>query len=292
MKCICCCADKIIDEPSGLKSYYKCLSCGFVFTVATDQEHLREGLVHHYEKVDPHERIAESKKSFFRSVIDYISCQPGTMEKMILDVGCGFGYFLELAAAKGWQPFGVEIAHEAVLAARGKFGDENIFQGTLRQAQYPANFFDVITLWDVLVFVENPFTELEECFRVMKEGGILGIRVRNISFQMAAYRTYSFLKRIVSKLDIKPPYVFHKYSFGCKSIHRLIRRTGFNQIRVINSPLSKADPYEHCGSAQLAQAAKLAIEIISRSIFSLSRGKLVAGPSILVWAQKPYSLKA
>jgi 2-polyprenyl-3-methyl-5-hydroxy-6-metoxy-1,4-benzoquinol methylase len=289
MECICCCSEEIISKPWGLKRYYRCLSCNFVFTIVTDEGHLREGLAHHYEKVDPHERIAESKEPFFNTVIDYFSCHQITSEKMILDVGCGFGYFLELAAIKGWQPFGVEIAHEAVLAARRKFGDESIFQGTLRQAKYPANFFDVITLWDVLVFVENPFMELKECFRVMKEGGILGIRVRNLSFQLAAYKTYIYLNKIVSKLGMKAPYVFHKYSFGNKSIYQLIQRAGFKKIRVVNSPLSKADPYGHFGSATLAQAGKLAIEIISRSVFSLSRGKLVVGPSLLVWAQKPYS---
>jgi 2-polyprenyl-3-methyl-5-hydroxy-6-metoxy-1,4-benzoquinol methylase len=254
-----------------------------------DTDRLHEGLVHHYEKVDPHERIAESKESFFSSAIDYISYHHGTSGKMILDIGCGFGYFLELAARKGWQTFGVEIAHDAVQAARGKFGDGNIFQGTLRQAKYPANLFDVISLWDVLVFVENPFEELKECYRIMKAGGVLGIRVRNVFFQMAAYRTYSYLNRIVSKLGMKTPYVFHKYSFGSKSIYQLIRRTGFRNIRVINSPLSRADPYGHFGSAKLAQAAKFAIELISRFVFFLSAGNLVIGPSLLVWAQKPYS---
>jgi 2-polyprenyl-3-methyl-5-hydroxy-6-metoxy-1,4-benzoquinol methylase len=291
MECICCCSDNTIYEPSGLKGYYKCLSCNFVFTVVKDAGNLHEGLVHHYEKVDPHERIAESKESFFSSVIDHILYHHETSEKLILDVGCGFGYFLELAAKKGWQTFGVEIAHDAVLAAKEKFGNENILQGTLRRAEYPANLFDVITLWDVLVFVENPFAELKECFRVMKEGGILGIRVRNVFFQMAAYRIYSYLSRIVSKLGMKAPYVFHTYSFGSKSIYQLLRRSGFKRIQVVNSPLSKADPYGHFRSAKLAQAAKFAIELISRFVFFLSRGNLVIGPSLLVWAQKPYSHK-
>ena len=89
MECICCCSNKIIYEPSGLEGYYRCLSCKFVFTVVKDTGRLREGLVHHYEKVDPHERIAESKESFFSSAIDYISYHHGTSGKMILDIGCG-----------------------------------------------------------------------------------------------------------------------------------------------------------------------------------------------------------
>jgi 2-polyprenyl-3-methyl-5-hydroxy-6-metoxy-1,4-benzoquinol methylase len=291
MECICCCSNKIINEPFGLKGYYKCLSCNFVFTVVTDAGNLHEGLVHHYEKVDPHERIAESKEFFFSLVIDYLSHHHGGSEKLMLDVGCGFGYFLELAEKKEGQTFGVEIAHDAVQAARGKFGDENIFQGTLRQAQHPSDFFDAITLWDVLVFVENPFAELEECFRIMKAGGILGIRVRNVFFQVAAYRIYSYFNKIVSKLGMKTPYVFHTYSFGSKSIYQLLRRAGFQKIRIVNSPLSKADPYGHLRSARLAQAAKFAIKLISRFVFFLSRGNLVIGPSLLVWAQKPYSHK-
>lgn len=157
--------------------------------------------------------MAASKQSFSRSTLDYLSSQIATKKRAILDVGCGFGYFLEMALRNDWNAFGVKIADTAVLGTRKRVGEKNIFHGSLREAGYADNTFDTLTIWDVLVMVENPFEELRECYRIMKEKGKIGIRVRNVTFQRMVYRLYSLFSNLGLRLNIKKPYVFHRYNF-------------------------------------------------------------------------------
>jgi 2-polyprenyl-3-methyl-5-hydroxy-6-metoxy-1,4-benzoquinol methylase len=143
-------------------------------------------------------------------------------KKSILDVGCGFGYFLELAGRKGWQISGVEIVGTAVAGAKARVGSHYMFHGILKEAKFPDNSFDVITLWDVLFHVSNPFEELKECFRVLKGRGIIGIRVRNVRFEKMAYRAHWLIKKMVPSLRIKAAYVFHRYCFSSNSMSQLL----------------------------------------------------------------------
>jgi len=290
MRCICCLSNRIIPRPLALEGYFRCLSCGLVFAGGDKKDDTRENLISHYQDVDPYEKVENSRHSFFNSTLEHISSKIKKNKKTILDVGCGYGYFLELASGKGWNTSGVEIMDITADYAKEKLGDQKIFHGTLREAKYPDNSFDVITLWDVLFIVENPFEELKDCYRVLNKGGIIGIRVRNLSFQKIAYWIYSFLKKIEPQLKIKKPHVFHRYCFSSQSIYQLLHRIGFTNIKVANSPLTKGDPYSYALSLGLVKAAKITADFYSRLGFWISGGRWVIGPSLLVWAEKPQSI--
>jgi len=246
-------------------------------------------LISHYQNVDPHEKVAGLKQPFFNSALAYLSLQCNKKKKSILDVGCGYGYFLDLAARNGWHTSGVETMNDAAMMVKKRIGKRNIFHGTLKEAKYPDNSFDVITLWDVLFIVENPFEELRECYRVLKEGGIIGIRLRSISFQRMAYRVYSHLRTFALRLGVKNPYVFHPYCYSSKSIYHLLCRIGFTSIQITNSPLTLGDPYGHTMIKGVMRAGKGLIDFFSRLVSWMSGGSMVIGPSILVWAEKPQS---
>jgi len=78
-------------------------------------------------------------------------------------------------------------------------------------------------------------------------------------------------------------------SIGALLVGFLLSQVGFTNIRILNSPLSRADPYGHLDLDNMVEGTKLLIELISRLVFVLSAGMLVIGPSILIWAQKPLS---
>jgi SAM-dependent methyltransferase len=204
-----------------------------------------------------------------------------------LDVGCGYGDFLELASRKGWRSSGVELVPDAVKAASERIGNHKVFQCTLKDRRFPENTFDAVTLWDVLILTEDPYEDLRECYRILKEGGVLGIRLRNLYFQRIVYRLHSFLDRVISPLWTKRPYVFHRNCFHAKSIELLLRRLGFTSIKIMNSPLTVGDPYGHSSVSGVTQAFKRIMSIFSNLVFWASQGNWVAAPSILVWAEKP-----
>jgi SAM-dependent methyltransferase len=230
--------------------------------------------------------VAESKRSFFNAALNYLS-RHGVENKSLLDVGCGFGYFLEMAANRGWLVKGIEITPDAARKSQEIFGKKNIFHGMLKEANLPVSFFDAVTLWDVLLFVDDPFEDLKVCYRIMKSQAEIGIRVRNVSFQKMAYRIYAFIKPLARRLGIKTPYVFHPYCFSVSALEQLLGRVGFEKIRISNSPLTLGDPYSHARVRGAAHLAKLLAVLFSGMIFKVSFGKCLIGPSLLVWARKP-----
>lgn len=289
MNCICCDSNQIIPQPISSEEYFKCLFCGLTFSLNRTDNNFRTRVASYYQNVDPHERVASSKQSFFKSSLEYLASEIKGKQKSILDVGCGHGYFLELALRNGWNTFGVEIVDEAVRDARKRLGESKIFHGSFKDALYPDEFFDAVTAWDVLFIVDNPFLELKECHRILKQGGKIGIRVRNVSFQKLVYRLYLPLKRIASRLGVRNPYVFHPYCFTRKSLYFLLHRTGFRHIKILNSPLTKGDPYSHAKMRRLTSSTKALVELSARVISALTRGRCIVGPSLIVWAEKPHS---
>lgn len=287
MRCICCSSNRIASHPLTLKGYHYCVNCGLLFRAEGKDDYLRRSLANHYQNVDPHTEVAKAKNFFFNYALDSLSLQSVKGKRSVLDVGCGHGYFLEQAMKRGWKVSGVEIADEAARGAKARVGIQDIFQGTLKEARYPDNFFDVVTLWDVLVHVESPFEELQECFRVLKGGGRIGIRVRNVSFQKIAYRAYSLIRKIGVEHKIRRPYVFHRYCFSSKAIAEILLRAGFEQIQVTNSPLTRGDPYGYTDMKLMVRTAKALFEVAPRIAFLVSRGRWIIAPSLVVWARKP-----
>jgi len=286
MKCICCQSNQLIFESIESKKYHKCNFCGFMFSSDITDKNVRDTVLSYYQNHDPHEKIATAKQTFFKSALNYLTSEIKTHKKSILDVGCGFGYFLELASRDDWSVFGIEIVDTAAQSAKKRVGDKNIFHGSLKDAQYPDECFDAITLWDVLVMVDSPFEDLQECYRMLKRRGKIGIRVRNVLFQKMTYTIYFPFRTVASWLNIKRPYVFHRYNFRAKSLHLLLERAGFRRIQITNSPLTEGDPYSHTRIDKLTSVLKFLADSAAGTMFQLSRGRLITGPSLLVWAEK------
>jgi SAM-dependent methyltransferase len=286
MRCICCLSDKIVSRPIDKLEFLCCRNCGFVFKSKEKIQDPQKHIQYHYQYQDPHRSVAESKRLFFNLALSYLS-KHGGGDKNILDVGCGYGYFLKMAANRGWMVKGVEITSSAARRSRELFGEKNIFHGLLNEANFPVNFFDAVTLWDVLVFVDDPFEDLKECYRIMKSKATIGLRVRNVFFQKMVYQIYSPIKNLGRGLGLKKPYIFHRYCFSASALEQLLRRVGFERIQITNSPLTHGDPYSHTWVRGGTHQAKKLVALLSDAIFKLSFGKCIIGPSLLVWARKP-----
>jgi 2-polyprenyl-3-methyl-5-hydroxy-6-metoxy-1,4-benzoquinol methylase len=286
MRCICCLSEKIESRPLDKREYLQCRRCGFVFKPSQKTQQPRRQIRNHYQFQDPHRRVADSKRLFFDFALNHLS-RYGQEDKNLLDVGCGYGYFLEMAARRGWMVKGVEITRDAARRSRELLGEKNIFHGLLKEANFPADYFDAVTLWDVLVFVDDPYEDLAECFRIMKPRAAIGLRVRNVFFQKMVYRMYAPIKQLARLPATKTPYVFHPYCFSAGALEHVLRRAGFERIRITNSPLTHGDPYRHTRIRGAAQLAKTLVALLSDAIFRVSFGKWIMGPSLLAWARKP-----
>lgn len=90
----------------------------------------------------------------------------------LLDVGCAAGHFLEAAADRGWQCYGVEISDYSASLAKEKFG-ERIYCGSFETAPFPEAFFDLIIMSDVLEHFQDPNPILEKIRTILRNDGIL-----------------------------------------------------------------------------------------------------------------------
>jgi 2-polyprenyl-3-methyl-5-hydroxy-6-metoxy-1,4-benzoquinol methylase len=97
----------------------------------------------------------------------------------LLDVGCAMGFSLEAARGRGWEPHGVEISEYACEYARRDLGIE-VFHGRLGEAEFEAEYFDVITMWDYIEHSSDPAGELRRASSLLKKGGLLVLTTPNI----------------------------------------------------------------------------------------------------------------
>ncbi len=93
--------------------------------------------------------------------------------KRILDVGCGYGLFLNHIAQHGWEPWGVDFAADCIDYARTHFGLDNVAVGNLDSDSFEPDFFDAVTLWSVAAHLDDPIRMFSDIRRVLRPGGLL-----------------------------------------------------------------------------------------------------------------------
>jgi 2-polyprenyl-3-methyl-5-hydroxy-6-metoxy-1,4-benzoquinol methylase len=97
----------------------------------------------------------------------------GVPSPRLLDVGCATGIFLEVARAAGCPGEGLDLSEYALAVTREKGFAAR--RGTLEEAAFPAESFDVVSMWDLIEHVTDPAALLAECRRVLRPGGLLAI---------------------------------------------------------------------------------------------------------------------
>ena len=87
---------------------------------------------------------------------------PGA-ERRLLDVGCGYGTFIALARAAGWDATGMDYSAAAASAARQRYGVD-VQVGDFAQHGTRPDHFDVITMWDAIEHFPDPIQALRSAF--------------------------------------------------------------------------------------------------------------------------------
>ena len=146
----------------------------------------------------------------------------------LLDIGCSTGLFLRAARDIGWTGQGLEYSPDSSRIAREEHGLE-VKTGELRDGTYPAASFDVVTMWDVIEHVPDPFATLVQVRRILADGGQVLLKTPNAD---GLYPRLSL--RLANRLGFwghaEPP--GHLFQFSVASLSRLAERAGFRVVDV------------------------------------------------------------
>jgi 2-polyprenyl-3-methyl-5-hydroxy-6-metoxy-1,4-benzoquinol methylase len=195
----------------------KCSGCSLVFV----QERITaEDLQAHYaiqgdSAYDPDN--VECLNFYYtrlRQLIERRYPNPGKL----LDVGCSGGWFLDVM--RGWDCHGNEIVESDAEIARRRYGDA-IVSGSFEDYPLREDYFDVITLQDVFDHIPEPVPALQKCHRMLKPGGLIVIKVHNISCLYAKLSGKSFYAII-------PP--SHLFYYNKHTLTRVLSSAGFETV--------------------------------------------------------------
>lgn len=168
---------------SGNFNLMRCDHCGHMFLQHDfTAGHLMDLYSNYYprssfdlDKYKPHEEKVGFMSWFDGSRSSAFRWVPRNVR--ILDIGCGFGESLGYHAARGCDVYGVE-ADENIRRVADKFG-YNVHVGLFDPDIYEENFFDYVTMDQVLEHVVDPLDTLHGVARVLKPGGRAVISVPN-----------------------------------------------------------------------------------------------------------------
>jgi SAM-dependent methyltransferase len=158
----------------------------------------------------------ENLKYYFRNLRSGILGKVSTGK--ILDIGCNAGQFLD--EMEGFERYGIERSPTHGKIAKEKYG-ENIFIGTFEDYPAPNFLFDCVTLQDVLDHMVDPLKALKKCHQLLRPGGLLVIKVHDMSSWFAKIMGRKFYAVI-------PP--MHLFYFSRTALALAIKKASFETV--------------------------------------------------------------
>lgn len=152
-----------------------------------------------------------------------------------LDVGTNMGFFLRNAKGRHWCLYGVEPSPALSELARKYFG-LNIKTAFLENAGFENSFFDIVSMTDVFEHIPEPGKILSEARRILKEDGILFIKVPNGFFNL--FKLYvAKMKGRLKNYDLFDSYE-HVVHYSDKTLRSMLKKYRFKVIKTfIGKPI-------------------------------------------------------
>jgi 2-polyprenyl-3-methyl-5-hydroxy-6-metoxy-1,4-benzoquinol methylase len=156
----------------------------------------------------------------------------GRPDLNLFDVGAGDGKFLDLARQHGFGVGGNELHAGAIELAKSRY-DVDLLLGELPELNLE-NAFDALTMWCVLAHVEDVDSLVDDCFKLLKPGGLMYLQTPRWTvvdrMALAALNASSGrVTRIVDRRVAEHHWQLHT----ARSMVALLERHGFRDVRAI-----------------------------------------------------------
>ena len=220
-QCVACEGKDLIPLYSSL---LKCLGCGHCYAKLTlSREQLFAIYNEDYFTGNEYENYLEESYLFrknFRSRLKVLSAWLTPAHRDLLEIGSGYGIFLDIARNHFASATGIDISESATRYAREKFGLD-VICGDLLDLDLADRTFDVICMWDTIEHLAHPDKYIEKIGRLARKGALLAITTGDIESLNARWRGSRWRM-------IHPP--SHLHYFSRRSLSRLLERYDFEII--------------------------------------------------------------
>ncbi|MGH9341331.1 MAG: class I SAM-dependent methyltransferase [Acidobacteriota bacterium] len=215
-------SDRFFATAPDRFNLYQCRSCGLFF------QRLQE-LPGELDRFYPpgywwngSGRLSPLEKSYREWMIRHdqlkyvLACLSGPQCRL-LDIGCGAGTFVKLAAGQGLDAFGLEQSREAAELAARELPDK-IFHASEQDLIERAEKFDLITLFHCLEHLPQPLDYLKKIKELLNERGKLILQVPNVA---------SFQARLMGPRWYGLDCPRHIFNYSAFSLMLLLGRAGY-----------------------------------------------------------------
>jgi 2-polyprenyl-3-methyl-5-hydroxy-6-metoxy-1,4-benzoquinol methylase len=191
----------------------------------------------------------------------------------VLEVGCAYGYFLDLLRREYPGAVGVDVSADAVAAARSRGLDAR--EGDLLQVDIQGTF-DAVCLWDTIEHLSAPEAVVRRGVDLLAPGGHVFLTTGDFGSQLARAQGLRWRQ-------IHPP--THLFYFTRRALTRLCERLGLTVLtletvtvhrRLSSSLRGWEKRYAGTRSARVAERLRLVLPAAIREFdFPLNLGDTV-----------------
>ena len=243
--------------------YHHCQECGVIFQhpapppelmVSYADTEYEAGLYRDYV------RAREMKLEHFQRRLEQLLSR--VRRGRLLDIGCSCGYFMQVAAAAGFEVEGLEFSSAAIAAADASVRPR--IRCTSVDAFNGNGSYDLITAFDLIEHVPTPKDFLRKVRHLLAPGGCLAMTTPDGGH---------FLRYLMqSRWPMLQP-MQHLTIFSHKAMRWALEETGFGDIRF--EPATKTVSYDYLADQlrTLSPALHHGLHLLGRCLPARSRQK-------------------
>lgn len=211
-------------EMSRIKGLLECSSCKFVtcdINISDDELKSIYGTDYFHGKeygnyVLDKSVMQRNFKNRLRTLQKYIT---DSKEKSLFEIGCAYGFFLEIAKKEFNKVFGIDISDEAIKYANDIVNVDAAADNFLNYEM--TQMYDVFCMWDTIEHLRKPELFIEKISKYTNPNGLLAITTGDIGSINARIRGIKWRQ-------IHPP--THIHYFSAQTLTKLLTDHGYEIV--------------------------------------------------------------
>lgn len=216
-QCTVCCSTELIQPfPTQFPQLFECKLCRHVFAYPMPED---SELNRFYAQYPAYGRVSAVTVRRYRELLK--SFEDFRKHNRLLEIGCGDGFFLDVARSEGWEVYGTEYNPRSIAVCKSK--GIPIRDGEVRPSDWAITDFDVVLSMEVIEHTRDVRHEAAAMIALCRPGGLLYLTTPNFN---------SISRRILGANWSVICYPEHLQYFNRRSLKKLFNSLGIDTVKV------------------------------------------------------------